>query len=66
MGISVKVDDGNYEVLYAVVMEVLEQLNIGTIQTRKSLQEWHYFKRRNTMEVVIGSVNLDDIQLHDE
>ncbi|EMT73914.1 L-asparaginase II [Fusarium oxysporum II5] len=66
VGISVKVDDGNYEVLYAVVMEVLEQLNIGTIQTTKSLQDWHYFKRRNTVEVVIGSVNLDDIQLHNK
>lgn len=66
MGIAVKVDDGNYDILYAVVMEVLEQLKIGTPEARDSLQHWRYFKRRNTMDVIIGSVNLDEVKLHNE
>ncbi|KAF5534280.1 asparaginase [Fusarium napiforme] len=59
LGISVKVDDGNLDILYAVVVEVLEQLNIGTSDTREALERWHHFKRRNTMGVIIGSVAFD-------
>ncbi|KAG5808748.1 hypothetical protein H9Q71_006794 [Fusarium xylarioides] len=59
LGISVKVDDGNLDILYAVVVEVLEQLNIGTSATRQALEKWHHFKRKNTMGVVIGSVSFD-------
>ncbi|KAM6534656.1 hypothetical protein FALCPG4_004282 [Fusarium falciforme] len=59
MGISVKVDDGNLEILYAVVAEVLEQLNIGTEETRKGLEHWHHFERKNTMGVIIGSIAFD-------
>ncbi|KAM0417093.1 hypothetical protein ACHAPT_012931 [Fusarium lateritium] len=62
IGISVKVDDGSIEILYAVVMEALDQLNIGTPEIRQSLEKWHYLKRRNTMGVVTGSVSLN-IQL---
>ena len=47
-------------------MEVLEQLNIGTAEARSSLQQLHYYKRRNTMNIIIGSVNLDGVKLHDE
>ncbi|KAF5591734.1 asparaginase [Fusarium pseudocircinatum] len=59
LGISVKVDDGNLDILYAVVVEVLEQLNIGTSDTRKALEKWHHFKRTNTMGVIVGSVSFD-------
>ncbi|EWG42619.1 hypothetical protein FVEG_04380 [Fusarium verticillioides 7600] len=59
LGISVKVDDGNLDILYAVVVEVLEQLNIGTTDTRQALEKWHHFKRRNTMGIVVGSVSFD-------
>ncbi|KAM0551725.1 hypothetical protein ACHAPJ_008292 [Fusarium lateritium] len=59
LGISVKVDDGNLDILYAVVVEVLEQLNIGTSETRKALDRWHHFQRKNTVDVVIGSVSFD-------
>ncbi|KAF4969877.1 hypothetical protein FSARC_2972 [Fusarium sarcochroum] len=59
LGISVKVDDGNLDILYAVVVEVLEQLNIGTPEARKALDKWHHFKRKNTMDVVVGSVSFD-------
>ncbi|KAL7900438.1 L-asparaginase II [Trichoderma sp. SZMC 28014] len=63
LGISVKVDDGNLEILYAVVMEVLEQLGIGSPDARKALKKWHHFERKNTMGVVVGSVSFD-FQLH--
>ncbi|KAF5632033.1 asparaginase [Fusarium sp. NRRL 52700] len=59
LGISVKVDDGNLDILYAVVVEVLEQLSIGTSDTRQALDKWHHFKRKNTMDVVVGSVSFD-------
>ncbi|UPK99958.1 hypothetical protein LCI18_010893 [Fusarium solani-melongenae] len=59
LGIAVKVDDGSIEILYAVVMEVLEQLDIGTPEIRKSLGKWHHLERRNTMGVKTGSVYLD-------
>ncbi|KAF5647034.1 asparaginase [Fusarium tjaetaba] len=59
LGISVKVDDGNLDILYAVVVEVLEQLHIGTTDTREALEKWHHFKRRNTMGIFIGSVSFD-------
>lgn len=59
LGISVKVDDGNLDILYAVVVEVLEQLNIGTTDTRQALEKWHHFKRRNTIGIVVGSVSFD-------
>ncbi|KAH7239469.1 L-asparaginase II [Fusarium tricinctum] len=65
MGISLKVDDGNYEVLYAVVMEVLDELGIGTLELRNALQEWHHPQRQNTAGVVVGSVQFD-IDLRDE
>ncbi|UPK96622.1 hypothetical protein LCI18_007557 [Fusarium solani-melongenae] len=63
VGISVKIEDGNLEILYAVVPEVLEQLKIGTPEERRKLDAFHYLKRRNTMNVVTGSVSFD-FQVH--
>ncbi|KAM0490979.1 hypothetical protein ACHAP8_011046 [Fusarium lateritium] len=65
LGVSIKVDDGNYEVLYAVVMEVLYKLGLGTLEARNALAEWHYPQRKNTMGVVVGSLEFN-IELHDE
>ncbi|KAI9168017.1 hypothetical protein HJFPF1_04161 [Paramyrothecium foliicola] len=59
IGIAVKVDDGNLDILYAVVMEVLEQLKIGKADTREALKKWHCFERTNTMGVIVGSVAFD-------
>ncbi|KAF4964062.1 hypothetical protein FZEAL_10889 [Fusarium zealandicum] len=56
LGISVKIEDGSLEILYAVVAEVLEQLQIGTPEIRSQLDSFHHLKRRNTMNVVTGSV----------
>ncbi|RSL86052.1 hypothetical protein CEP51_003041 [Fusarium floridanum] len=59
VGISFKIEDGNLEILYAVIPEVLEQLKIGTPEERSKLDGFHYLKRRNTMDVVTGSVSFN-------
>jgi L-asparaginase II len=58
-GIAAKVEDGNLEILYAVVAEVLEQLGVGTAEQRAKLDGFHYLKRRNTMNVVTGLVKFN-------
>ncbi|MBY3597706.1 asparaginase [Rhizobium bangladeshense] len=57
LGISVKIEDGNVEILYAVVTEILEQLGIGSPERRKQLAEFHHPKRVNTMGVTTGGVS---------
>ncbi|MDO3432091.1 asparaginase [Rhizobium sp. CBN3] len=57
LGISVKIEDGNIEVLYAVVTEILEQLGIGSPECRNPLAEFHHPKRVNTMGVTTGGVS---------
>jgi L-asparaginase II len=59
LGIAVKIEDGSLEILYAVVAEVLEQLGIGTAEQRAKLDEFHYLKRKNTMNVVTGLVKFN-------
>ncbi|KAM0714781.1 hypothetical protein Q7P37_009245 [Cladosporium fusiforme] len=58
LGIAVKIEDGSLEILYAVVAEILAQLEIGTPQQRDALTSFHHLKRRNTMDVVTGDVKL--------
>ncbi|KAI5460712.1 putative thermolabile L-asparaginase [Mariannaea sp. PMI_226] len=58
IGIAVKIEDGNIEILYAVVMEILEQLDIGTREMRQQLSDFHYLQRLNTAGVVTGQVSL--------
>jgi len=57
LGISVKVEDGNVEILYAVVTEILEQLGIGSPDIRKQLATFHHPRRVNTMGVTTGGVS---------
>ncbi|RGP75704.1 putative l-asparaginase ii [Fusarium longipes] len=66
LGIAAKVEDGNLEILYAVVAEVLEQLQIGTAEQRAKLDGFHYLKRKNTMNVVTGLVKFNFKLLPDE
>ncbi len=54
MGISVKVEDGNSSVAGMVVMEVLEQLQIGAAQARDRLGSFHRPKMMNSMNREIG------------
>ncbi|KAL0257630.1 hypothetical protein SLS55_006793 [Diplodia seriata] len=58
LGIAVKIEDGNIEILYAVVAEILEQLQIGTAEMRQQLAAFHHLKRLNTAQVVVGKVSL--------
>ncbi|KAF7556559.1 hypothetical protein G7Z17_g1362 [Cylindrodendrum hubeiense] len=57
LGIAIKIEDGSIEILYAVVMEVLEQLQIGSAEMRSELDKFHHLKRKNTMDVVTGAVS---------
>ncbi|KAF9630644.1 putative l-asparaginase ii protein [Lasiodiplodia theobromae] len=58
IGIAVKIEDGSIEILYAVVAELLEQLQIGTPEMRQKLAVFHHLKRLNTAQVVTGKVSL--------
>ncbi|VWB08076.1 asparaginase [Burkholderia pseudomultivorans] len=54
LGISVKIEDGNIDVLYMVVSEILERLQIGTAAQRAQLAGFHRPPMRNTQGVEIG------------
>lgn len=56
IGIAVKVEDGNLDILYSVVPEILERLNIGTKEMRHQLDSYHHPKILNTAGVVTGGV----------
>jgi L-asparaginase II len=58
LGISVKIEDGSLPILYAVVAEILEQLQIGTSEMRSKLASFHHLECLNTMGVVTGHVAL--------
>jgi L-asparaginase II len=55
IGIAVKVEDGDLSVLYAAVMEILEQLEVGSSKVRQQLAKWHYPQLKNTAGVVVGT-----------
>ncbi|PSN65547.1 L-asparaginase II protein [Corynespora cassiicola Philippines] len=57
VGIAVKVEDGNIDMLYAAVMDILAQLDIGEESVRTGLQGWHSPPILNTMGVVTGRVS---------
>jgi L-asparaginase II len=54
LGLAVKVEDGNTTVLYAIVAELLAQLQIGTDAQRAALEAFRAPAMRNTMGVDIG------------
>lgn len=55
IGIAVKVEDGNIDILYSAVMEILEQLDVGTKEIRQHLASFHHPNIVNTAGVVTGS-----------
>ena len=57
LGVSIKVEDGNIEILYAVVTEILERLEIGSPEIRSPLAPFHHPQRVNTMGVTTGGVS---------
>ena len=54
LGISVKIEDGNIDVLYMMVSELLERLRIGTDTQRARLAAFHRPRMLNTQGVEIG------------
>ncbi|MGH8781715.1 asparaginase [Paraburkholderia sp.] len=58
LGIAVKVEDGNQTVLYALVAELLAQLDIGTPTQRAALDVYRAPPMRNTMGVETGRLKL--------
>lgn len=57
IGIALKIEDGNIDMGYAAVAEVLERLEIGSADTRKKLASFHKKEVLNTAGVVVGSVH---------
>jgi hypothetical protein len=58
LGIAVKVEDGNKTALYAVVADLLTQLEIGTAAQRAQFESFRAPPMRNTMGVEIGRMML--------
>lgn len=54
IGLAVKVEDGNIDILYSAVMEILDQLDIGTKDMRQQLAGFHHPRIINTAGVVTG------------
>lgn len=57
IGIAVKVEDGNTDILYSAVMEILAQLDVGTKNMQQQLAGLHRPSIVNTAGVVTGSFN---------
>ncbi|HTR05098.1 MAG TPA: asparaginase [Paraburkholderia sp.] len=56
LGIAVKVEDGDQTVLYAIVVEVLRQLGIGTAQQLAQLSKFDAPRIVNTMGIDTGYI----------
>lgn len=56
LGISAKVEDGNMDILYSAVVEILDQLQIGAPEIRQKIESWRKKDVLNTAGVVSGSV----------
>ncbi|KAL4749331.1 hypothetical protein BDW72DRAFT_204873 [Aspergillus terricola var. indicus] len=56
IGIAVKVEDGNIGILYSAVVEILQQLGVGTTAIWEALEGFHRPRIINTAGVVTGSL----------
>ncbi|BEI80525.1 hypothetical protein CcaverHIS002_0110540 [Cutaneotrichosporon cavernicola] len=56
IGIAVKVEDGNMDILWATVAEIMERLGVGTAEERRAMDKFHRIERRNTAGIKIGEV----------
>ncbi|PLB47720.1 L-asparaginase II [Aspergillus steynii IBT 23096] len=57
IGIAVKIEDGNIGILYSAVVEILEQLQIGTADMRHGLACFYRPRVLNTAGVVTGQTS---------
>lgn len=56
LGIALKVEDGNSTIAFALAVEVLHQLDIGTPAMRARLAHWHRPQIKNTAGIVTGEI----------
>ena len=54
IGVAVKIEDGNVGVLYSAVSEILKQLQVGSEDMRRALDQFHSPEIKNTVGVVTG------------
>lgn len=59
VGVAVKIEDGNLDILYAAVAEILEQMKFCTAEDIQSLESYHHPKIKNTMGVVTGTTRFE-------
>lgn len=59
LGISVKIEDGNLRVLYAVVNEILRQLNIGGERELDQLKQYTNPNVLNTNNHIVGGIKAE-------
>ncbi|KAL5355752.1 L-asparaginase II [Aspergillus floccosus] len=57
VGIAIKIEDGSIPILYSAVMEILQQLQIGSPDMRKELADFHHPPLLNTAGLTIGRVS---------
>ncbi|KAM3438375.1 hypothetical protein NHJ13734_004196 [Beauveria thailandica] len=57
VGIAAKIEDGNMDILYSAVAEILARLEIGTAKMRAALDGFHSVAIKNTVGVVTGHVS---------
>lgn len=57
LGIAVKIEDGNIDILYSAITEILEQLQIGEPELRQPLARFHCPDIKNTVGVVTGKTS---------
>jgi L-asparaginase II len=57
LGIAVKIEDGNIDILYAALIEVLTRLNLGTEEVRENLKRTYCTIAKNTMGVETGHLS---------
>ncbi|KAJ3482405.1 hypothetical protein NLG97_g7581 [Lecanicillium saksenae] len=56
VGIAAKIEDGNMDILYSAVAELLARLEIGTPESRRALDRFHSMSIKNTVGVITGHV----------
>jgi len=56
LGIALKVEDGNSTIAFALAVEVLQQLDLGSPAMRARLAHWHRPAIKNSAGVVTGEI----------
>ena len=57
LGIAVKIEDGNIDILYAALIEILTRLNLGTDEIREQLKKSYCTMAKNTMGIETGHLS---------